>query len=430
MYLPSTIHHGNSYIGGGIAGVTLAIALHTRGVSVRIYEQANGFHEVGAGVRFGPNAVEAMHLCDSGIFDTFEHVCTRNQWPNKRTVWFDYLNGVTQTAQEKEEILFTITSSLGQNGVHRAHFLDELVKLLPADVPRFRKHLNDITEQDDNKLLLSFADGSTETADLVVGCDGIKSRVRQILLGDDHPASLPVYTHKYAYRGLVPMPIAIEAVGEEIALNSCMHIGPRNHILTFPVDHGETLNIVAFHTDDGDWKEYPNLTRSGTREEALTDFAAFGGNITSLLKLCDEELQVWAIYDLAEHPVPFFSKDRVCIAGDAAHATSPHHGAGAGFCIEDSAVLATLLCDRRVKSHTDVETALEIYDDLRRDRAHWLVQSSHFLGNGYEWMAEGVGSDFTKLEAEINSRNAVIQQFDVNGLCQQATEELTKRLSN
>ena len=65
-------------------------------------------------------------------------------------------------------------------------------------------------------------------------------------------------------------------------------------------------------------------------------------------------IEQWAIYDLGENPVPAFYKGRVGIAGDAAHATSPHHGAGAGFCIEDSAVLATLLSDERVTTAKDL----------------------------------------------------------------------------
>lgn len=59
----------------------------------------------------------------------------------------------------------------------------------------------------------------------VIGCDGIKSRVRQILVGRDHPSARPVYTHKYAYRGLIPMDKAVEAIGDENARNSKMHVG-------------------------------------------------------------------------------------------------------------------------------------------------------------------------------------------------------------
>ena len=74
-------------IGGGIAGLTLAIALHNRGIPLQIYEQAPQYGEIGAGVSFSPNAVEAMKLCHMGVYEAFERICTRNSWPSKQKVW-------------------------------------------------------------------------------------------------------------------------------------------------------------------------------------------------------------------------------------------------------------------------------------------------------------------------------------------------------
>lgn len=213
-------------VGGGIAGVTLAIALHYRSIPVTLYEQASAFGEIGAGVSFSPNAVQAMKVCHQGIFEAFEKVCTRNMWPSKQKVWFDYLNGSEDAVNGVGEdgFAFTISNSLGQNGVHRAHFLEEMVKLVPKDITKFRKRLQSITENSNGRLVMSFEDGTSAEADAVIGCDGIKSRVRQTIVGADHPSARPSYTHKYAYRGLVPMEDAIAAIGEERAQNSCMHV--------------------------------------------------------------------------------------------------------------------------------------------------------------------------------------------------------------
>lgn len=213
-------------VGGGIAGLTLAIALYQRQVPVKIYEQAPAFGEIGAGVSFSPNAVQAMEVCHQGIYEAFEQVCTRNLWPSKKNVWFDYLDGYNPIIDNngKQEAAFTISNSLGQNGVHRAHFLEAMVKLVPKEIARFGKRLGNITESGNGKLVMTFDDGSTAEADAIIGCDGIKSRVRQIMVGADHPSAKPTYTHKYAYRGLVPMEKAIEAVGEERAQNACMHV--------------------------------------------------------------------------------------------------------------------------------------------------------------------------------------------------------------
>lgn len=236
MSPPKTSPFHVAIVGGGIAGLSLAIALHHRDISVRIYEQATAFAEVGAGVSFGPNAVEAMKLCHSGIYDAFKKVCTQNLWTAKEKVWFDYLDGYTHNEAEynassegnekkRQNIAFTITNSLGQTGVHRAHFLDELVKLVPDEIAEFDKRLESIEERsNDGKLVLKFADGAEGEADVVIGCDGIKSKVRQIIVGENHPSAHPSFSHKYAYRGLVPMDKAIEAIGEELASNSCMHV--------------------------------------------------------------------------------------------------------------------------------------------------------------------------------------------------------------
>lgn len=216
-------------VGGGIGGLTLAIALHQRHVPVTLYEQAPAFGEIGAGVSFSPNAVQAMKVCHEGIYKAFEDVCTRNLWPEKKKVWFDYLDGYSEDVQResKQKIAFSISNSLGQNGVHRAHFLEAMVKLVPKDIARFGKRLSDITERESGKMVMTFDDGSTAEADAIIGCDGIKSRVRQIMFGADHPSANPSYTHKYAYRGLVPMEKAIEAIGEEQAQNACMYVsGP------------------------------------------------------------------------------------------------------------------------------------------------------------------------------------------------------------
>jgi salicylate hydroxylase len=211
-------------VGRGIAGITLAIALHSRQVSVTIYEQARAFGEVGAGVGFGPNAVQAMQLCHQGIYEAFEKVRTTNLWPSKQRVWFDFYDGCESKNAQGDGCAFSFSNGLGQNGVHRARFLDEIIKLIPKDIARFNKQLEDIHEKLDGKLKMTFTDGTSAEADVIIGCDGIKSRVRQVIVGKDHPSARPSYTYKYAYHGLVPMEKAAQAIGEEKAQNESIHV--------------------------------------------------------------------------------------------------------------------------------------------------------------------------------------------------------------
>lgn len=213
-------------IGGGIAGITLAIALNRRCVPVKIYEQASAFGEIGAGVSFSPNAVQSMKLCDEGVYKAFQKVCTRNMWPSKQKVWFDYVDGF----HDGDNYAFSISNSLGQNGVHRADFLDEMIGLIPDGMANFGKKLRNLTEHPTGRLLMEFEDGTSAEADAVIGCDGIKSRVRTSMFGSDHPCANPSYSHKYAYRGLVKMEDAIAAIGKERAENACMHVSVKPNL--------------------------------------------------------------------------------------------------------------------------------------------------------------------------------------------------------
>lgn len=219
-------------VGGGIAGLSLAIALLNRNVPVKIYEQAPQFGEIGAGVSFTPNAVQAMDICGPGVYKAFDKVATRNAWASKSKVWFDYLDGTRSSPPDGGKPVhqnpeFVIRNDIGQNGVHRAHFLDELVKLIPDEIAVFGKRLltiDDSKAATGGRLVMNFEDGTSAEADAIVGCDGIKSRVRTAMFGEDHPSSRPVYSHKYAYRALVPIDKAVEVLGEENAKNACMHV--------------------------------------------------------------------------------------------------------------------------------------------------------------------------------------------------------------
>ncbi|KAG5979472.1 hypothetical protein E4U43_006888, partial [Claviceps pusilla] len=283
-------HLDFAIIGGGVSGLTLAIALLHRGLRVRVFEKADRFEEIGAGVSFTPNAVQAMKMCHPAIHEAFQRVCTRNLWPSKQRTWFDYYDAQSENAAASP--VFSISSNLGQNAVHRARFLDELIKLLPEHVAHFGKRLDRYTQDGRGRLHLCFTDGSEYEADVLLACDGIKSKVRQLLFGAHHPCAHPSYTHKYAYRALVPMQDAIETLGEEKAQNAAMHMGKGGHVLTFPINHGQTVNVVAFHTTSDDWPDSSKLTASSTREAALRDFAHFRPEIINLLKLSGPDLRV------------------------------------------------------------------------------------------------------------------------------------------
>ena len=389
--------------------------------------------EIGAGVAFSPNAVRAMKACSPDIYDAFETVNTMNQSPEKRKVWFDFQDGYDKDSPVgKEKVIFTLTNDYGANAVHRAHFLDEMVKLIPEGVTHFKKHLDTIEQPDgDGKVRLKFHDGTTAEADAVLGCDGIKSRTRAWMLGEGHPGAPPVYTYKYAYRGLIPMERAVDVLGDDNAGNGKMHMGQDGHVLTFPVNHGQTMNVVAFHTTDKPWPSETHLTLPSKKEHVYEDFKDFGPTVQKIIDMLEPNLDCWAIFDTSAHPMPAYNKGRVCVVGDAGHATSPHHGAGAGICIEDAAVMADLLAAPEAQSHgaKGFESAFQVFSDVRKERTQWLVESSRRSGDLYEWRAEGVGKDFAKIEHECRERDVKIWNGQIDDMIKEAMQKLSASLA-
>ena len=153
-------------IGGGITGIALTIALLKRGIDVRIYEQAPQFTEIGAGIAFSPNAKQAMQACDPAMYETYQRVATKSGAAAKSTTWYDWVDSYN-SYPEGSRLQFTIERNSTADGCHRAHFLAELLKLIPENVAFFNKRLENVTElRAGGPLLVDFEDGTTTTADI------------------------------------------------------------------------------------------------------------------------------------------------------------------------------------------------------------------------------------------------------------------------
>ena len=175
---------------------------------------------------------------------------------------------------------------------HRAHFVDELVKLIPAGIAEFGKRLTSISRDETRgRTIMNFADGTTAEADAVIGSDGIKSVCREIVLGKDSPYLQPVFTGKHAYRGLIPMDKAVAALGEDKARNRIMFLGVGGHMLVFPVAEGRIMNVVAFSTTktgtwEGDW------VKPMKKEDMAADFEGFGEDCQKIISACTVQISV------------------------------------------------------------------------------------------------------------------------------------------
>lgn len=217
-------------VGGGIAGLCLAVALDSHHVPIHVYEAAAHFTEIGAGVGLGPNALRAMALLSPAIFDGYKRCETSHASPEERKRFFNFRYGMEAPSADgsmvANQLICDLRSDTETSSVHRARFLSELVNLLPPGAASAGKRLTELIindqEEVDQRVLLKFADGTEARHDAVIGCDGIKSQVRKEMLGAHHEASEPVFSGKLCYRGLVPAEKAIEILGEDLALNSQM----------------------------------------------------------------------------------------------------------------------------------------------------------------------------------------------------------------
>ncbi|KAI8635189.1 hypothetical protein F5Y19DRAFT_2989 [Xylariaceae sp. FL1651] len=419
-------------IGGGIIGLVLTIGLLRVGVKVRTYEQAQGFREIGAGIAFTANAIRCMNLIDPAIpaaLRSSGSVATSNGGDEDPDDYLRWIDGYERNREDpRQQRLFYKLSAgpRGFEGCRRDQFLEALVKCIPPGVVELKKRLDTVEDRGENqKLLLTFRDGTTTEADAVIGCDGVKSRVRQILAGD-HPAARPSYSHCVAYRTLIPMPQAIEALGEYKAMNQHNHVGPNANLLHYPVANNAMMNVVAFVRDPQKWPDDTQTVAQGTRDDVKAAFEGWCAPVRDLIERFPDTMSKWAIFDLWEFPLPQYNKGRMCLAGDAAHASSPHHGAGAGAGIEDSLCLSTLMREvvAEVSKNPAAKTqalaaAFQTYDAVRRTRSQWLVNSSRRVCDLHQQLEWADDAKMVRAETafeEVKDRTFKIWHFDYDAM--------------
>ena len=389
--------------GGGIAGLALAIGLLNRNIPFHVYESAHQFGEIGAGIGFGRNSLHAMALIDEELRHRFNKRATFNGFPDKRAVFVDYRwgmdgQGKSSGAKSGDFIDEVKDIEIGLNGIHRAHFLDEMSALVPKEFTSFAKRLVEVEEVEDG-VRLHFKDGTTAEASAVVGCDGIKSRTRQLILGEHHEAAHAQFTGKYCYRGLIPMEKAVSLLGDELAKNGQMYMGYHGHVLTVPIEKGAIMNVVAIRTkSDGKWEDDKWVIPT-KKEDLESDFKDFGEQVKKILSLM-EKPDIWALFD--DLPAPTYYKGRLCVLGDSAHASTPHQGAGAGMAFEDAYVLSSLLAE--INSSSDISKAFRAYDYVRRPRTQKVVATSRAAGELLDFESKEFEDDVDAIKKNLDQR--------------------------
>jgi len=256
--------------------------------------------------------------------------------------------------------------------MHRA----DLYNLLSSDVPEKNVHLDTscsgVTARG-NVAGARFADGAEIEADIIIGADGVRSVVRESIWGKDSPR----YTGQTCFRCMVPMDLVPETVGPD---NVSMHthnvgwIGPKGHVICYPVRAGTMLNIFAGFVND-DWAE-ESWTVPATVEEMHQVYSGWHPVLLDLLAQSEAGFR-WGLHD--RDPMQQWTRGRVTLLGDAAHPMMPTLAQGGCMAIEDGWSIARCIDE----NPGDPAAALQAYEAERRPRTSQvqLQARQQFLNN-------------------------------------------------
>jgi salicylate hydroxylase len=342
-------------IGGGIGGLTAALALLRRGIDVEVYEQALELKELGAGVQISANGTRVLYAL--GLRAAIERVGVVvagkeiRLWNTGQTWKLFDLGAVSVERYGFPYMMF-----------HRGDLHGVMVDAITRE-KRDAIHLGhkcrDVVQSADD-VEIHFENGVRARAPIVVGADGVQSRVRACLFGADRPQ----FTGIVAWRGLVPREKVPPGVKMDVGTN---WVGPGAHVVHYPVRGGGLLNLVGLLERD-DWR-VESWTVRGSIDEFANDFRGWHADVQSMIRCVDVPYK-WALF--ARPPMPSWTQARVTLLGDACHSMLPMLAQGAVMALEDALVLARCLQFQA----DDPLAALKRYEAARRDRANKAVDGS------------------------------------------------------
>ena len=338
--------------GGGIGGLTLAIALLQKGYTVRVVERAHGLSEIGAGIWMAANPMQ--------VFDRlgFAHKIADAGWMVHRVTLQDYSGDILQVADLSE-----VSKLFGFETValHRSVLQKVLFEQLPAGVVLFGTEVKSLVQDKDSVSVL-LIDGSRIDAKVVVGADGIHSRIRQLAsLGGDKR-----YSGSSSYRAIAR---GARLLSPEFDHDAYEIWGKECRVGFSKINADDYYWYMTF--DSAPEKSHSHEERRIHAEKIFGEF--FPQWIGLLENTRPGEILQTDISDLKR--LDTWSSGRVGLIGDAAHAATPNLGQGGAMAIEDAHTLARAFQQAGLSGK-----AFEIYEKQRRAKVDWTVSTSWSIG--------------------------------------------------
>lgn len=347
-------------VGGGIGGAATALSLARQGIKVVLLEKAHEIGEIGAGIQLGPNAFSALDSLGVG------------EIARQRAVFTDHIT--MMDAVNAEEVVRIET---GQ--AFRDHFGGPYAVIHRVDIhasvweavlthPDVEYHTStnvvDIRETEDDVTVFDDR-GNSWIGDILIGCDGVKSVVRQSLLGD-----APRVTGHVVYRAVIDC----ADMPEDLRINApVLWAGPCCHLVHYPLRGGKQYNlVVTFHSrQQEEWG-----VKDGSKEEVLSYFEGIHPRPRQML----DKPTSWRRWSTADRePVAKWGTKRITLVGDAAHPVAQYMAQGACMALEDAVTLGKALA----QCEGDAAQAFALYESVRIPRTARIVWSTREMGRVY-----------------------------------------------
>ncbi|MGN6581827.1 MAG: FAD-dependent monooxygenase [Bordetella sp.] len=343
-------------VGAGLGGAAAAALLLKAGYNAHVYEQAPSFSRLGAGIHVGPNVMKVLRRV--GIADALNAQGSHPDfWHSRHWQTGDLLAQIPLgdfAVKEYGESYLT---------VHRGDFHKLMIEALPDSALSYGKHLVAIEDKGD-VVHMRFADGTSAEADLVIGADGVNSRIREELLGPEPPK----YAGYLAHRAVFPTPAAKAGM---LPFDPCVKWwSDDRHMMVYFVTgrQDEIYYVTGVPVVEWDLK---NSWLPSSKEEMRETFSGWHPTVQALIE-GTVEVTKWSL--LERDPLPLWSRGRMVLLGDACHPMKPHMAQGAGMAIEDAAMLVRCLDEVGAHNH---EQAYALYAANRVERTSKVQRVSH-----------------------------------------------------